>query len=418
MLVHLDDMIRYEREHTTLDFKRAPYLKSQHEELLRDVLAMANAHASGDRYIICGVHLAPDGERAFPGVARDAVVDAAIYQQLVHQNIEPDLDLDYFPHEVDGTLFGVFRIANCTARPYAMRKKFGALEHGHLWIRKGMHKMPVRREDLERIYRERYMAAGFTGQVHIGFAAPDSPTTLTLPAAGELVLRSTRAARKIKSILDARAAEEQQRERLGLTGLFRDEALLRGVMAASYLARPVPYEQRETATLEANLREVERTYALEDEYELFELYSHKINLVLQNDGTEHLEAARIELEIPATPGMLVADTERSKPIPDLHGGVRNGFVARRAGERGYPSVVHHDDGSVHVSDEVGDLRHQTQTPAFVISLCVVLGPESVGAVIPIACTLRGKNLPQPIMTTLTLIVGEPDGSLPVAGAEE
>ncbi len=92
----LDDAIRYETEHTALDFKRTQYVKAQHAALLKDVLSMVNAHdVPGDRFIVCGVDLKPDGSRTFVGVPRGEVVDAATYQQLVRENLEPDVHLEY-----------------------------------------------------------------------------------------------------------------------------------------------------------------------------------------------------------------------------------------------------------------------------------------------------------------------------------
>jgi predicted HTH transcriptional regulator len=127
-----DDLIRDELENTTLDFKRTQYLKPQYEAFLKDVLSMANAHALGDRHIVCGISLAPGDERMLHGVPRDEMIDAATYQQLVAENIERELQLEYVAHETDGLLFGIVRITGCTERPYAMKKEFGPLLQGHL----------------------------------------------------------------------------------------------------------------------------------------------------------------------------------------------------------------------------------------------------------------------------------------------
>lgn len=81
----LDDVIRYERECTSVDFKETQYAKGNHLALLKDVMSMANAHdVPGDRFIVCGVDLKPDASRTFVGVSRGEVVDAATYQRLCH----------------------------------------------------------------------------------------------------------------------------------------------------------------------------------------------------------------------------------------------------------------------------------------------------------------------------------------------
>jgi hypothetical protein len=49
---NVSDIIRFEREHTALDFKQAQYVRAQHEALLKDFMAMANADVDGERHIL------------------------------------------------------------------------------------------------------------------------------------------------------------------------------------------------------------------------------------------------------------------------------------------------------------------------------------------------------------------------------
>ena len=79
----IDDLIKFENENTSLDFKAVQYSKPMHEALIKDVMAMANAHISGDRYIIVGVKHRPDGTKEYLGINKRDFTDGAIYYQLL-----------------------------------------------------------------------------------------------------------------------------------------------------------------------------------------------------------------------------------------------------------------------------------------------------------------------------------------------
>ncbi|MEG0695856.1 MAG: putative DNA binding domain-containing protein [Algoriella sp.] len=62
---HLIDLILYENENTSLDFKKTEYRKENYEEFLKDIISFANANSKGIKYIIIGVKDQSDGERLF-----------------------------------------------------------------------------------------------------------------------------------------------------------------------------------------------------------------------------------------------------------------------------------------------------------------------------------------------------------------
>ena len=64
----------------------------------------------------------------------DPFVDPSTYEQLIHQNIEPDINFEYFAHEIEGKKFGIFRIFGNSDRPYMMKKQKGDLHEGFCLI--------------------------------------------------------------------------------------------------------------------------------------------------------------------------------------------------------------------------------------------------------------------------------------------
>ena len=133
--MELLDLIQYENEKTGLDFKAVVYKADKFDDLLKDIMAMANAALEEDRYIVVGVKHYPNSERAFLGV--EEFMDDATYYQLVHSNIEPDIQFEYFHVEVEDKKVGVFRIYHCDNQPYLMKKDTKNLRRGDGFIRKG-----------------------------------------------------------------------------------------------------------------------------------------------------------------------------------------------------------------------------------------------------------------------------------------
>ena len=110
----VDDLIKFENENTGLDFKAVQYSKSMHEALIKDVMAMANAHISGDRYVVIGVKHKPDGTKEYVGINKRDFTDSAIYHQLLKENVEPEIQFEYTPYPFENVLLGIFRIHDCT----------------------------------------------------------------------------------------------------------------------------------------------------------------------------------------------------------------------------------------------------------------------------------------------------------------
>ncbi|MBS5913111.1 MAG: ATP-binding protein [Paenibacillus macerans] len=153
--MELLDIIRYENESTYVDFKKTQY--QDNESFLKDIMAMANANTDiNKRYIIIGVKHMPNGDRNFFCIPKDEFKDDADYQDLVRQNIEPEIKFVYKAVEFEGHLLGVFEITNCEQRPYVMKKAKGKLEQGACYIRRGSQQGRVIREDLEIMYEKRF----------------------------------------------------------------------------------------------------------------------------------------------------------------------------------------------------------------------------------------------------------------------
>jgi predicted HTH transcriptional regulator len=171
MIPDLTHLIEYENENTALDFKLTEYLKPKTLDLIKDVMSMANAYLTNDRYIIIGMK--PDAEnRNIGGIT--TVSDPANIQQTILENVEPEINVEYFPYKYEGYQLGILRIYNCDARPYLMKKNFiggtgKGLMKGDGYIRMGTTQMRLNRSHFEQIYAQRFKNDKFSGKLEVSF---------------------------------------------------------------------------------------------------------------------------------------------------------------------------------------------------------------------------------------------------------
>src|SRR5699024_6767671 len=146
----LDYLIENELENTRLDFKREIYHKEKYNELIKDVMAMANAHVEDTKYIIFGVKLLEDGSRSFHSVQQ--IPDQADIEQLIHNNIEPTIELSFYPYKFKDHQLAILEIQGFNDRQYISKKNYRGIKAGNSVIRKGSTTSPLNRDDLDKIY--------------------------------------------------------------------------------------------------------------------------------------------------------------------------------------------------------------------------------------------------------------------------
>ena len=407
----LIDLIHYENEKTGLDFKAVIYKADKFDDLLKDIMAMANAALEEDRYIVVGIKHHPSSERVILGV--EEFMDDATYYQLVHSNIEPDIHFEYFHVEVADKKVGVFRIFNCDNQPYLMKKDTKNLRRGDGFIRKGTSQMRLMRSDLDKIFAQRQSADEFTGKIDTVFESDGKPCTTLQPWA-ELVPPSEEAAIRIRAIIADKEAIEaaraarisaQQSNYPGLSKSILDSFAFSSNLAKGLQLGPgmsLKYEDRDVSTLKANLAKVRETYEERDLHYLYEQKAHKINILITNTADRYIEDCSVEIRIKRSFDFVVATTVYEK-YQGSSGGYLSMPIARPASyaRLHYPKVKA-DAEWYTVSGHPGDLKHQLSTAALGVPIRVLLPPDSAGTKLELVLTIFGKNLPKPYVKTLLI----------------
>lgn len=135
------ERLRCQGEGPALDFKQAQYpfvdaSDHQKSELLKDILAMANAYRDGPGYILIGFKDLKPHPAEVIGITDSDRIDDAALQQFVNSKVDPRLDFHYEERMFEGKHVAVIVVPK-QDRPFASTKDFGIVRRGVVYIRRG-----------------------------------------------------------------------------------------------------------------------------------------------------------------------------------------------------------------------------------------------------------------------------------------
>jgi hypothetical protein len=127
-----------EDESSTLDFKRDQYpfekaTDEQKSELLKDIVAFANAWRRTDAYILIRVEDVKGGRSNVVGVTSH--FDDASIQQFVNSKTNRPVTFSYEVFPFEGVQVGIFHLP-LQDRPIYLKKDFGKLKQQEVYIRR------------------------------------------------------------------------------------------------------------------------------------------------------------------------------------------------------------------------------------------------------------------------------------------
>lgn len=379
----IEDLIQYENENTRLDFKTEEYRKENFASLIKDVLSMANAKSHEDRYIIIGLKPKSSSDRGILGL-KEQITDSAIYQQLIFENIEPELSIDYFPIDFKNVTFSVLKISSCNNPPYLMKKDFGnnknKLRRGDGFIRKGTHQTKLTRSDYDRFIEEKLNLKYFLDEVEFTLISELGENQIYYVNQEKIERPSQIKKNRIEKILEDKKERERRSKESGIPNLdlFR-------------LPKPIglgfsnSYEERDIKTLEENLKNVEETYYDHDCYECFERQANKYNIRIKNLGHNHIDDAFIIVKIPKIKGLYVSNKIYTNPEFD------DQINPRGYDSLNYPTVLE-KDMFFFIEESVGSIRHQIEQNAFNVDFRIFANTDVTNDKISIEIQLFGKNI--------------------------
>lgn len=161
------DALLWEDESTTLDFKEQQYpLTSDEEkaELIKDVLAFANAFRRNDAYILLGIREHKGGRAAVIGVTNHP--DDASLQQLVNSKTNRPVEFSYHALTIDNQQIGIIQIPR-QPRPAYLTRNFGKLTTNTVYIRHGSSTSIATPDEIARMGNDQQQPAGTSPEIMV-----------------------------------------------------------------------------------------------------------------------------------------------------------------------------------------------------------------------------------------------------------
>jgi hypothetical protein len=343
-----------------------PFREPDKEELVKEVIGLANADVDGPRYILFGINSAAMEGSGTVGIDESAMANLKKAHRLVSALIDPILHLAFIFDRVNGKLVGALEIDGCDSGPYVVGQDFSdELSRGRSWIREGRELRAVGVAELASTKSEQPVepfipppiSVGFNDQSDCKVLEMSVPDTSNPPFAGER--------QKVKGPRNLKKAIKDTIETV-----------------TTQILRLRPGYEPDIAADTAELKETKTLFADADNHYFYEEKALQLNLIVSNDGEETVRDVDIELGFPRIPDFDLADHLYISPFDK-----RSQHELKNLG---YPTV-RREDAAIMVRSSIGVLAPGSPEPAFRCALRMAVGPGMQGKKIAIHYTLRGQN---------------------------
>lgn len=168
-------------ESDVLDFKRDQYplagaSDEEKSELVKDVLAFANAWKTDDAHVVIGANENPGGRAHVVGVGGH--INDADLQQLVNSKTNVPVSFEYLSIAVDGLPVGVIRIRKAQVRPVFLRRPFGRLRANVVYVRRGSSTAEADPTEIARMGAAAASTVANVPQLSLDLGDPEGRTIL------------------------------------------------------------------------------------------------------------------------------------------------------------------------------------------------------------------------------------------------
>jgi len=352
-----------------------PFQEQTEEELVKEVIGLANADVDGPRHILFGFNAGAMEGSGIVGIDESAMANLKKAHRAISALIEPVVHLAFIYDIVEGKLVGALEIDGCDEGPYVVGKDFSeGLSHGQAWIREGRELRSADAAELAPINLPELTKPSKPPPIDVGFNDTPDCQFLEMPVPDTSDPPFAKDKKTAKKSLDFK---ETIKETVG-TITTRILRLGRG-------PEPVPVADTGEIDMDSETDVFRATVTLfgdADNHYFYEEKALQMNLAVCNKGTESLEDVTIELGFPRLADFDVADRLYPSPFDK-----RSPYELKNLG---YPEVERIDNGIL-VRNVIGALRPGSPAQAFKCALRMAVGPGMLGRKLAIRYMLRGKN---------------------------
>lgn len=387
-MLPIEYRIENEDESVTLDFKKEVYGREKNGEFLKDVAAFANA-LSNDlyRYIVIGVK-DQNGMKEYFNVDRNDVGDVSNYQQLIDQNIEPNIPINIKYVNIEENELAVFEIGPCDNPPYVIKKDYQQNKQGIIYIRNGTSTRFAKRQELDLMYQRRQkvqqsdILVGFNELIEssIELRALDSKEIKNSP--------SNKRKREIEHEINYRKSPSYTETHKMFRSFNTTNRLL---------GNEIPLSSADDSELQQMLLDVKRDYRKNDDYYFFEEVGNHFNLFIHNQGAEPLNDCTIKLKVPIKDGLRIASDIYEDPADFSY------FTRYSSEPSNYPYVEKKDTMYI-ITENFKTIKHKLPTKVFLEDIRIIFLPSFKDTLLTIQYEIYADNYPDVISGDLSINV--------------
>lgn len=347
------------------------------EELVKEVIGLANARVDGSRHILFGVNPGAVEGSKIVGISEGAAADLKKAHRYISELVEPPASLAFIFDEFGGKLVGALEISNCDEGPFTVGQDYSKeLTRGKSWIREGRElrevdiaelAAPDSPEPTEVINEADLVDPLALPTIEVGFSDdPDSKVIqLSIPDTSN------------PPFGDERRHNEDDRT---LKQTIRD-AVNTVTTRILKLARTSSLDSDPNSSTDV-VKAAEDLCRDADNHYYYEQQALQLNLVVCNKGTQSIGDVRIELGFPLVEDFDIVDRIYMSPFDKR--------AQAKSNSLHYPNVEHRDNG-IYVRSTIGVIAPNKPVPALKCALRMAVGPAMANKKLAILYTLYRKE---------------------------
>ena len=354
-----------------------PFKELDREELVREVIGLANADADGPRNILFGVNAGAVDGNGIVGIRESYVAELKKAHRALSALIEPTLQLAFIFDMINGKLVGALEVDGCDFGPYFVGHDVnGSLSLGQCWIRDGWKLQEVERaqlmtqgeapapvEEPVKPIEKPDLTVGFEDDPECELLEVPVPDTSNPPFADNEE-ETKKTSRLKQAIKDTVGTVTTQILRLGHGG------------------QQEPGNEAGDGGQSDGCEDADKVLIDAKNHYFYEEKAVHLDLCICNKGSEEINDINIELGFPRLPDFDVADRLYTSP-----------FDKRSEAEiknLGYPKVERRSNG-IYVRTTVDRLSPDRPQSVFRCALRLAVGPGMQKRKLAVLYTLTGPG---------------------------
>ena len=353
-----------------------PFRAFDRDQLIREVIGLANANIEGPRHILFGINPGAIDDSNIVGIPLETIDELKRAHRLIASFVEPGLDLAFIFDRIEGKYIGALEVGGCDFGPYFVAQDLSdTLYRGACWFR--------RDHELLTVDRAEFLKGNVTATGEIPEVADISPDEISLIIGFNNDPTCEFIEVSVPDTSDPPFADEatDEADALKSTNLTQASPDESGGKDTQILHVKKPEESSEIDAADAD--DVGRKIAAAArKHYFFEERAVKVDLCICNISGIDIHGLQVTLGFPRLPGFDIADRIYTSPFDKRANG--------HAIQSGYPKVKRQKD-AIFVHVNLASLPAGQTQQLLGTSLRLAVGPEAVGKKVALQYVLRTPN---------------------------